>query len=278
MGIRFCALLLLAGAARAEPVPLLCVDHGKLVSEDEAGAHRDQVEPGPPAAVQAVALAGAALVAVSAEGRILLTDGRRWRDLGKLTRRGGTGLLRAASDERGAHLFVAGGEDGQVAGAVDVSSEGKQGFRRHPADAARVAPPSLGDIDTPAKWQALRERLKDHLPTAVAPEEALVWAEPSPWGGTLVAVATGEVEGESPAAELWYVPAAGAPVSLRYQGAAVGYRGLLAYAGDALLADGRFSAARRGTLVLHKNGTVAAVPGVSGPCIARPGWQPAAAP
>jgi hypothetical protein len=264
------ALLLLSGAAAAEPIPLLCIDHGKLVVQADDGSGRDSVEPSPGARLLAIALAGRTLAAVTEESELLLAQGKRWRDLGKLTQKGGSGLLRATSDARGAHFFLAGGEDDQVAGALDVSGAGKVSFRKHPADAARVAAKSLGAIDAPEKWQALRDRLKDQIPKGVAPVEALVWAEPSPWGGALVAVATGEVEGETSVADLWFVPDTGAPVSLRYQGKPVGYRGLLGYMGDALALDGRFSAAERGTLLIRKTGAVSAVPGVDGLCIAAP--------
>ena len=270
MGIEAIAALLLSTAVAAEPLPLLCIDQGKLVVQREDGSGRDSVEPSPGARLLAIALAGRTLAAVTDEGELLLAQGKRWRDLGKLTQKGGNGLLRATSDGRGAHFFLAGGEDDQVAGALDVSGAGKVSFRRHPRDSARVAKADLGAIDAPEKWQALRERLKDQIPKGMTPEEALVWAEPSPWGGALVAVATGEVEGESSVAELWFVPDAGAPVALRYQGKLLGYRGLLGYIGDALAIDGHFSAADRGTLLLRKNGGAIAVPGVDGLCISAP--------
>ncbi len=263
-------LLLLAASARAEQVSLLCIDQGQLVTEREDGSARAPFTPAPAAPLRAVVSAGKTLAALTDERRILLKQGKGWRDLGRLTQKGGSGFLRATSDASGAHFFLAGGEDDQVAGALDVSAAGKLGFRRHPHDSARVAPMSFGAIGEPEQRQALRDRLKDQIPKGTQPEEALVWAEPSPWGGTLVAVATGEVEGETDNGDLRFVPEAGAPASLRYQGKPLGYRGLLGYVGAALALDGRFSAAGKGTLLLRKDGAVTAVPGVDGLCILRP--------
>lgn len=271
MGIKvFAGLLLASGAVAAQPLSLLCIDQGKLVVEREDGSGRDSVEPSPGARLIAIGLAGRTLAAVTEGNELLLTQGKRWRHLGKLTKKGGTGLMRATSDARGAHFFLQGGEDNQVAGALDVSAAGKVTFRKHPDDARRVAPAELGAIDAPEKWEALRGRLKAQIPQGISPEEALVFAEPSPWGGALVAVATGEVEGETAVGELWFVPDSGAPVALRYKGELLDYRGLLGYIGDALVISGDSSAAKHGTLLIRKTGKVTAVPKVDGLCIAAP--------
>lgn len=247
---------------------LLCIDQGTLVVEREDGTERAKYKLAPGEKLRSIARAGPVLAALTEEDELLVKRGAAWSALGKLSQKGGHGLLRVTSDKAGAHFFIQGGEDEQVAGVADISTSGKLAFRGRPqpAEVARVAPKELGVIDEPGQWDALRQRLKGSVPAGVELEDALEWAEPSPWGGTLVAVA--ESEGET---GLWFVPAEGKPVSFHYQGKAVGYRGLLSYLADgALLLDGRFSAAGKGTLLLRKDGKVSAVPDVDGTCILRP--------
>jgi hypothetical protein len=262
-------LLLLLALQLAPGQTLICIDHGKVVEVSAGKKKPSPLRKQPKGFALTVARTGSKLAVATDDKELFVGDASGWVSLGPVFKDGGTSVDRPFVDAAGAHLFLQGGEDNSTAGAILVSAAGKRSYESDPEiPPTRIAPMALGSLEADQK-EALRGRLSKQMPKDMEPTEALVWSEPSPWGGTLAAIATGEVEGDTPEARLWFVPQKGEPVELKYQGKLVGYRGLIGYDGELLLVDGKSTAAGKGTVVLRKDGSAEAVPGVDGPCSPR---------
>src|SRR6267142_546801 len=111
------------------------------------------------------------------------------------------------------------------------------------------------------------------IPGAGGPPKELVFNEPSPWGGRLVAAA-GSAEGDLPSGPLVHVGADGKARELAFEGQKLDFKGAVGYGpGQVLLIDGAAAGAGRRVLLASPDGRVRAVRGVEPPCA----WWPAAA-
>jgi len=266
-------LLLLLAAASATDARLVCsADERLVVVSPDTGASKP-VEPQPPAPPVALGAAGDTLVAVSASGSVAQLRDGQWREV---TRLGGNGTqkrpLRIDSRyPQWATIWLRGDDPGTIPGAVGVSAKGEV-RRYNSADARtmglpfRAAPRALGEADAavPASVAKLRDG---------GPPPELVFKEPSPWGGRLVAPADAAA-GDLPSGSLMHVAADGKARELAFDGQKLDFKGAAGYGpGQTLLIDGAAAGVGRRVLLASPDGRIRAVPGVEPPCA----WWPAAA-
>lgn len=267
------SLFLLLAAAATPDARLVCsVDEQLVVVASETGA-RKPVDQQPPEPAVALGTAGGTLVGVSSSGAVLQLRDGQWREA---TRLGGKGTqdrpLRIDSRyPQWATIWLRGDDPGTIPGAVGVSAKGEV-RRYNSADARkmgqpfRAAPRALGEADA-----ALPPALAK--PRAGGPPKELVFNEPSPWGGRLVAAA-GSAEGDLPSGPLVHVGADGKARELAFEGQKLDFKGAVGYGpGQVLLIDGAAAGAGRRVLLASPDGRVRAVRGVEPPCA----WWPAAA-
>jgi len=268
------SLLFLLAAAAAPDARLVCsVDEQLVVVAPETGT-RKPLERQPPQAAVALGAAGDTLVGVSASGAVLQLRDGQWREV---TRLGGNGVqkwpLRIDSRySQWATIWLRGDDPGTVPGAIGVSAKGE--MRRYNSEDAdkmgvpfRAAPRTLGEAD-----RAIPKALAKPMDGGPPPE--LLFNEPSPWGGRLVAPA-GEPEGDLPSGPLVHVGADGTARKLEFEGQALDFKGAAAYgAGQLLLIDGAAAGVGRRVLLASPDGRVRAIPSVKPPCA----WWPATAP
>ena len=267
------ALLLILAAGSAADARLVCSMNEKLVVvAPETGASKP-VAPPPPARPVALAAAGDTLVGVSASGAVMQLRDGQWREV---TRLGGNGVqkrpLRIDSRySQWATIWLRGDDPGTVPGAVGVSAKGEM-RRYNSADADkmgvpfRAAPRTLGEADRAIPAAVAR-------PRDGGPPPELLFNEPSPWGGRLVAPA-GEPEGDLPSGPLVHVGADGTARKLEFEGQALDFKGAAAYGpGQLLLIDGAAAGVGRRVLLASPDGRVRAIPSVQPPCA----WWPAPA-
>jgi hypothetical protein len=266
------ALLLVLAAGSAADARLVCGMGEKLVVvAPETGATKP-IAPQPTARPVALGAAGDTLVGVSAAGAVLQLRDGQWREV---TRIGGNGVQRMplridSRYSQWATIWLRGDDPGTVPGAVGVSSKGE--LRRYnSADADkmgvpfRAAPRVLGEAE-----RAVPAALATPRDGGPAPE--LLFNEPSPWGGRLVAPAD-EPEGDLPSGSLVYVGADGKASELKFEGKKLDFKGAASYGpGQILLIDGAAAGVGRRVLLAGPDGRVRAIPGVEPPCA----WWPAA--
>jgi hypothetical protein len=267
-------LLFLLAAAPVPDARLVCsADEQLVVISPETGAKKP-VEPQPPAPAVVLGAAGDTLVAASTAGSVMQLREGKWREV---TRIGGDGVqtrpLRIDSRyPQWATIWLRGDDPGTIPGAVGVSAKGEV-RRYNSADARKMGPPfrtaprALGEAD-PAVPKGLAKPGEGGSP----PE--LVFNEPSPWGGRLVARSQ-PGEGDLPSGPLVHVGKDGTLHELSFEGHKLDFTGLVGYGpGQVLLIDGAAAGAGRRALLASPDGRVRAVARVEPPCA----WWPAAAP
>src|SRR6267143_2311158 len=267
------SLFLLLAAAATPDARLVCsVDEQLVVVASETGA-RKPVDQQPPEPAVALGTAGDTLVGVSSSGAVLQLRDGQWREA---TRLGGKGTqdrpLRIDSRyPQWATIWLRGDDPGTIPGAVGVSAKGE--VRRYNFEDAdkmgvpfRAAPRTLGEAD-----RAIPKALAK--PVDGGPRPELLFNEPSPWGGRLVAPA-GEPEGDLPSGPLVHVGKDGKTRELTFEGQKLDFKGAAAYGpGQLLLIDGEAAGIGRRVLLASPDGRVREIPGVQPPCA----WWPAPA-
>jgi hypothetical protein len=268
------ALLLLAAAAAPE-TSLVCTADEKLVVLTSEKGPKKALEPQPPKAPVALAPAGDTLVAVSADGAVMQLREGKWREVTKLgDEKTSKRPLRIDSRYgQGALIWLRGKDPGTIPGVVGVTSKGE--VRHYDSAGARAignpfraAPRSLGQGD-----MRMPPGLGAESDGGRAPE--LVFNEPSPWGGRLVAAAAKPAEGDLPSAPLaHFIPSQNKTTKLTFEGHELDFKGAVAYGpGNVLLIDGAAAGVGRRVLLARPDESVHAVPGIEPPCT----WWPAAA-
>src|SRR5262245_15668322 len=265
-------LLLLFAAGPLPEARLACTaDEQGVQVAPETGAKKP-IDPQPPAAPVALGAAGDTLVAVTGSGSVLQLRGGQWREV---TRIGGEGIqkrpLRIDSRyPQWATIWLRGDDPGTIPGSVGVSAKGEV-RRYNSADARKMGAPFRAALHSQGEADAA-------IPTALAkppdggaaPE--LVFNEPSPWGGRLLALSRQE-EGDLPSGSLVHVGADGKARALAFEGHPLDFKGAAGHGpGQLLLVDGAAAGAGRRALLASPDGRVRALPGVEPPCA----WWPAA--
>jgi hypothetical protein len=267
-------LLVLLAAPASQDARLVCSMDEKLVVLTSLTGAKKPLEPQPPKPPVALAPAGDTLVGVSADGAVMQLREGQWRELTKLgDEKSSKRPLRMDSRYgQGALIWLRGNDPGTIPGVVGVTPKGE--IRRYDSAAARkignpfrAAPRSLGEADM-------------RVPPGVGaadggPAPELVFNEPSPWGGRLVAGAAKRGEGDLPAGPLMhFIPSQNKTVKLTFEGHDLDFKGAVAYGpGEVLLIDGAAAGVGRRVLIAGSDGNVRAVPGVEPPCT----WWPAPA-
>ena len=262
--------LLVVVAAAAPDTRLVCTSADKLVVVSPDTGAKKPLDPQPPAPPVALAPAGETLVAVSAEGAVTQLRDGQWREVATVgdEKSSSTPLRIDARYGQGALIWLRGNDPGTIPGAVGVTAKGE--VRRYDSAAARkigspfrAAPRSLGEADM-------------RVPPPLAPRDGgappeLVFNEPSPWGGRLVAAAK-PGEGDLPSGSLvHFSPSEGKARKLTFDGHDLDFKGAVAYGrGRLLLIDGAAAGVGRRALLASPDGSVRAVPGVEPPCA----WWP----
>jgi hypothetical protein len=227
-----------------EPVALACLEGADLSRWSPDGRAPLGALPRPPARLTSLAAAGSSLVGV-AGARVLRLRGGAWEQVADLGRHGGGAVVRAGTRGGVAFFWIAGDVGGLVAGRLDVPAEGATTFQPGGGDPdVRLAPAALGTL--PLDDPPLLARLAQ---AAGQPVDAvhLAFAEPSPWGGRLVALEQEAQEGDLPPEDaLFYLPPSGAPAALAAGGRALSHRDLVGYGPGGLLLVG---AAERSVLI-----------------------------
>ena len=263
-------LLLLFAAGPLSSAPLVCTADEQVVQvAPEAGAKKP-IEPQPPAAPVALGAAGDTLVAVSASGSVLQLRGGQWREV---TRIGGEGIqkrpLRIDSRyPQWATIWLRGDDPGTIPGALGVSVKGEV-RRYNSADALKMGRPFRAALHSQGQADA-------SIPAALGkpsdggPAAELVFNEPSPWGGRLLALSR-QGEGDLPSGSLVHVGTGGKARELAFEGEPLDFKGAVGYGpGQLLLIDGAAAGAGRRALLASPDGSVRALPGVEPPCA----WWP----
>lgn len=223
--------------ARAAPaVELACLEGAELSRWSPDARASLGALPRPPARLTSLAAAGSSLLGV-AGAKVLRLRGGAWEPVADLARHGDGEVVRAGTRGAVAFFWIGGGAGGLVAGRIDVPQEGAASFRPGGGDPdVRLAPAALGllSLDDPPLLALLAKAAGQAMD-----EVHLAFAEPSPWGGRLVALEQEAQDGDLPPADaLYYVPPAGAPVPLTSRGAALSYRDLVGYGPGGLLLAG----------------------------------------
>ncbi len=266
-------LLFLLTAAATPDARLVCsADERLVLVAPETGA-RKPIEQQPPEPAVALGAAGDTLVGVSSSGAVVQFRDGQWREV---TRLGGKGTqdtpLRIDSRyPQWATIWLRGDDPGTIPGALGVSAKGEMrkynsADSRKMGEPFRAAPRALGQAEAgvPPSLNGSRKP---------GPPKALVFNEPSPWGGRLVAPA-GEPEGDFPSGTLVYVGKDGKTRELTFEGQKLDFKGAAAYGpGQLLLIDGGDAGVGQRVLLASPDGRVRAVPGVQPPCA----WWPAPA-
>ena len=265
-------LLLLFAAGPLQDARLACTADEQVVQVAPETGAKKPIEPRPPAAPVALGVAGDTLVAVSASGSVLQLRAGQWREV---TRIGGEGIqkrpLRIDSRyPQWATIWLRGDDPGTIPGAVGVSAKGEV-RRYNSADARKLGPPFRAALHSQGEADAgIPRALAKSSDGGPAPE--LVFNEPSPWGGRLLALSR-QGEGDLPSGSLAHVGADGNVRELAFEGHPLDFKGAAAYGpGQLLLIDGAAAGAGRRALLASPDGGIRAIPGVEPPCA---WWPPA---
>ena len=256
-------LLVLLAAAPATDARLVCAAGEQLVTVAPEDGARKPLAPQPPAPPVALGAAGDTLVAVSASGAVVQLRDGQWREVTRLGAEGtqSTPLRIDSRYPQWATIWLRGDDPGTVPGAVGVSAKGE--LRKYnSADARKMGLP----------FRAAPRALGDAPSGAARPAGAgeLVFDEPSPWGGRLVAART-PAEGDLPSGSLSHAGPDGKMRELVFAGRKLDFKGAVGYGPrQMLLIDGAAAGVDRRVLLASPDGRVRALPGVEPPCA----WWP----
>jgi hypothetical protein len=247
------------------------MDEKLVVVAPDTGAS-NPVAQQPPVPPVALGAAGETLVGVSSSGAVSQLRDGQWREVIRLgDNRVQKRPLRIDSRyPQWATIWLRGHDPGTVPGAVGVSAKGEvrkynSADSRKMGQPFRAAPSALGQAEAD-----IPPGLKGSADPGAA---KLVFNEPSPWGGRLLAPAS-DPEGDFPTGPLVHVGADGKAHKLEFEGHDLDFKGAMAYGpGQLLLIDGAAAGVERRVLLASPDGRVRAVPGVEPPCA----WWPAPA-
>jgi hypothetical protein len=267
------AILLVLAAGAAADARLVCNRDEKLVVVAPDTGASNLVAQQPPAASVALGAAGETLVSVSSSGAVSQLRDGQWSEVTRLgDNRVQKRPLRIDSRyPQWATIWLRGHDPGTIPGAVGVSAKGEV-RKYNSADSHKMGEPFR------AAPRALGQAEPDVPPGLIASPKAgapngLVFNEPSPWGGRLVAPA-GAPEGDFPTGPLVHVGADGKAHKLDFEGHEIDFKGAVAYGPrQLLLIDGAAAGIGRRALLASPDGRVRAIPGVQPPCA----WWPAPA-